>query len=420
MALALISAPLLVRHLGVADFGWWVTITSLVFIVNGLTELGMTAVGVREYSVRDEVGRAALIGDLLAVRIIAALAGMLVAIGFSTIAGYEDTLVLGTAIVSLSLVANGIQTTYATPLHATLKLGWITVLDLARQVVTVGLIAALVLAGAELLPFFAVPLLAGLTALGLTLPLVVGRIPLVPAVRLRRAWRLVRQTLPYAAATAFGIIYFRVEIILMSLIASDTETGDFAVAFRVVEIAAGIPWLLVNSAFPILACAARDDQARLRYALGRLFDGSLIAGGALALALAFGADFAVRVLGGDSPSVGALEVLAVALLVNFFVAMWAFALLSLHSYRALPFNNVAAFLIGIGLTLVLVPTHGAMGAAISVTVTEVALALLNLLALVRVRPDLSRRRGFSQGLPQQPPPSASRWFSWISRASSKR
>ena len=80
----------------------------------------------REYSVRDEVGRAALIGDLLAVRIIVALAGMLVAIGFSTIAGYEDTLVLGTAIVSLSLVANGIQTTYATPLHATLKLGWIT------------------------------------------------------------------------------------------------------------------------------------------------------------------------------------------------------------------------------------------------------------------------------------------------------
>ena len=124
---------------------------------------------------------------------------------------------------------------------------------------TVGLIAALVLAGAELLPFFAVPLLAGLTALGLTLPLVVGRIPLVPAVRLRRAWRLVRQTLPYAAATAFGIIYFRVEIILMSLIASDTETGDFAVAFRVVEIAAGIPWLLVIRRFRS-SRAARDDQ----------------------------------------------------------------------------------------------------------------------------------------------------------------
>ena len=36
--LALISAPLLVRHLGVVDFGRWVTITSLVFIVSGLTE----------------------------------------------------------------------------------------------------------------------------------------------------------------------------------------------------------------------------------------------------------------------------------------------------------------------------------------------------------------------------------------------
>ena len=123
-------------------------------------------------------------------------------------------------------------------------------------------------------------------------------------------------------------------------------------------------------------------------------------------------------LGGDSPSVGALEVLAAALLVNF-VAMWAFALLSLHSYRALLFNNVAAFLIGIGLTLVLVPTHGAMGAAISVTVTEVALALLNLLALVRVRPDPAAD-GFLPRVAAAAIAVCVPLVSWISRASPKR
>jgi O-antigen/teichoic acid export membrane protein len=161
------------------------------------------------------------------------------------------------------------------------------------------------------------------------------------------------------------------------------------VAFRVVEIAVGVPWLLVNSAFPILARAARDDQQRLRYAVGRLFEGSLIAGGALALGLAFGASFAIRVLGGESQSVAVLEILAGALTANFLVATWSFALLALHRYRALLFNNVSAFFIGIAFTLVLVPPYGATGAAISVTATEVALALMNLVALIRARTDLT-------------------------------
>lgn len=389
IVLGLVSAPLLVRHLGVVDFGWWVTITALIFIVNGLTELGMTAVGVREYSVREAAGRASLIRELLAIRMLTALAGAALAVVFAAAAGYDDRLVLGTAIASLSLVVNAVQTTYSTPLHATLRLGWITVLDLVRQVVTVALIVVLVLAGAGLVSFFAVPVLGGLTALTLTVPLVRGRIPMFPTARVRQAWPLIRATLPYAAATAFGIIYFRVEIVLMSLIASDQETGEFAVAFRVVEIAAGIPWLLVNSAFPILARAARDDEARLRYAVGRLFEGSLIAGGALALALGFGAAFTVRLLGGDDPSIAVLQTLSGALLLNFFVATWAFALLSLGRYRALLVNNAGAFLIGIGLTLALVPTYGAIGAAVAVTLTEGMLALLNGLALVRARKELS-------------------------------
>ena len=386
--LALISAPLLVRHLGVVDFGRWVTITSLVFIVSGLTELGMTAVGLREYSVRDSERRAELIRDLVSVRSVTAFAGAIVAIGFAAFAGYGETLVLGTAVASISVLANALQSTYATPLNASLRLTSVAALDLVRQIVMVVVIVALVLLGADLLPFFAVPTISALVALALTIVLVRDEIPLLPTARLGPAWHLVRQTLPFAAATAIGVIYFRVEIILISLISTAQETGIFGVAFRLVEIAAGIPWLLATSAFPIVARAARDDQSRLRHALGRLFEGSVIAGVTMALGLAFGASFAVRVLGGEDESVQVLQVLSGALIGTFLVATWAFALLSLRRYRALLVANLAALGIGIGLTFLLVPSHGALGGAIAVTATEGALALMYGIDLVRVRPDL--------------------------------
>ena len=108
----------------------------------------------------------------------------------------------------------------------------------------------------------------------------------------------------------------------------------------------------------------------------------------MSLGLGFGAAFAVQVLGGENQSVQALQVLSVALIGTFLVATWAFALLSLRRYRALLVTNLVALGISIGLTFLLVPSHGALGGAIAVTATEGALALMYGIDLVRARRDL--------------------------------
>src|SRR3954447_25568863 len=51
------SAALLFRHLGVGNPGRYVTILSLVAIVAGFSDLGLTAVGIRESSVRGPAER---------------------------------------------------------------------------------------------------------------------------------------------------------------------------------------------------------------------------------------------------------------------------------------------------------------------------------------------------------------------------
>ncbi|MGI8730287.1 MAG: hypothetical protein ACR2LK_09915, partial [Solirubrobacteraceae bacterium] len=47
------SAAILLRYLPVADFGRYAAALSLVTIVAGLTDAGMTSIGVREYTVRE-------------------------------------------------------------------------------------------------------------------------------------------------------------------------------------------------------------------------------------------------------------------------------------------------------------------------------------------------------------------------------
>jgi O-antigen/teichoic acid export membrane protein len=391
--LSLISAPLLIRHLGVTGYGQFVTVSSLLFILLGLTDGGLTNVGVREYATLHGAARERFMRSFLALRGLLPLAGGVLAVAFAVAVGYDSTLVAGTAIGAASVVLVIVGGTFTVPLIARLRLGWVSVLELLRQAVTVAGIVALVIAGAGLLPFFVVPVVAAVPALIVGVFLVRGQMPLRPAFDLREWGPILRATLPFAAATALGFVYFRVTVIAMSLLSTAEQTGYFSASFRIVEVLIAVPSLLVTAAFPILARAARDDAARLRYALQRLFEVAVICGVGVALLLVVVAPFAIDVIAGSKfrPSVEVLRIQGLALMGTFLVATWGFALLSLRQHRALILTNVAAMAIAAIATAVLAPSLGARGGAIATTITEWVLPLLYLVAILRVRPDLRPR-----------------------------
>lgn len=387
---SVLSISLLIRHLGVADFGRYVTVVSLITIVQGVTDAGLATVGVREYAVRTGEARNRLMRNLTGVRLVLTAAGTLVATGFALVAGYGSTLVLGTLVGGAGLVLSVAQGTLAIPLVSQLRLGWVTALDLLRQALTVAAFVALIVAGATLFPFLAVTVPVGIVLLAGTAALVYRSMPLRPSFEVDEWWLLLRQVLPYAAAAAIGVIYFRVTVIVMSLIAGELETGYYATAYRVLEVLIAIPQLLIGATLPILARAARDDEERLRYVLQRLFDAMLIVGAWVALAVVIGAPFAVEVLAGGEadPAVPALRIQALALAANFLATGWMYGLLSLRHHASLLVLSAVALVISVTLTLVLVPRHGADGAAIAVTVGELAVAVMALGLLRRARRDL--------------------------------
>jgi O-antigen/teichoic acid export membrane protein len=311
------------------------------------------------------------------------------AVAFSAVAGYTAEMVLGTLLVGLALVVTTVQQTVGIPLSSELRLGWLSSLELVRQLAAVVGIAALVLVGAGLLPFFAVQLPVALVVLALTVVLVRKAVSLRPSFS-RSEWSSLREAvLPYAAANTVGVIYGYLAIIVLSLVSSAAETGYFGASFRVYLVLVGIPALLVSSAFPILARAARDDHARLAYASQRLWDISLIVGGGLALGTLVGAPFAIRVIAGPGfePSVDVLRVQAGALIPSFVFAVWGFALLALARYRGVLVANGVALLASAIITLSLAPPFGAFGAAFATLVGDTCLAVGYGVALMRGSPD---------------------------------
>jgi O-antigen/teichoic acid export membrane protein len=327
--------------------------------------------------------------NLLGVRISLTLAGVAFAVVFAVAAGYDRTLVLGTAIAGAGLLLQSLQTLVAVPLTARLRLGWATVADLVRQVTFVGLTLTLVVLGATLLPFFVVAVPASLAALGLTAVLVRRMTPFRPAFDRREWWRLIRDTIPYAAAIAVNVAYFRLAIVFMSLLATELETGYFAASFRILEVLLPVPSVIVGAVFPILVVAARDDRARLAYASQRIFEVAVIAGAGMVLVIELAAPTIVAVLAGEAgkPSVEVLRIQAPALAATFVAVACGFPLLSLHRHRALLIANLVALAVSVTLCLALIGPLGARGAALATTIAEVALAAVTLTLLLRATPE---------------------------------
>ena len=395
MALSVLAAALLTRHLGVVRFGQYTTVISLVAVVATVTDAGMSVIGVREFSVRDGAQRDELMRDLLGLRMTLTAVGVLLVGGFALAAGYGTALLVGAVLASLGTIALVAQHTHTIPISAELRLGTLSALELARQVLTVGAIVVLVVLGAGVLALLAVVLAVNLVLIPPTAALARHKISLRLAVRPRQWLTLLRLTVSFSLASAVGTLYMFTTQIITSLVAGSHQSGLFAASFRIFIVITVVPGTLAGGALPLLARAARDDRVRLAYVMQRIFDASLILGVGAAVGMLGGAQFVIHIVAGPKYAASAevLQIQGIALIATFVLAGWGYALLAMERYREVLLANLIAFLVSCAATLSLAGTHGAVGAAVATVCGETVLAVGSLVVLVRGHRELRPRLG---------------------------
>lgn len=392
VVLSLAGVVVLTRYLEPDRFGQYQTVASLMVVVAAVTDVGMATLGVREYAQRRDSDRYEFMRMLLGLRLALSVIGVAGGLLFTAAAGYPTPLVIGTCLAGLGLILTVVQTTLAIPLGVELRYGVLATMDVTRQALTTALIVALVLAGAGVGPLLGVTVPVQLFLIAWTFLLVRGKISARATFR-PSVWKsLLGTTVAFALATAVGAVYTYLAQILTSLVATEFQTGVFSAAFRVYTVAAGATSILVATAFPLLSRAARDDHERLGYALGRLTQTTLIAGGAISIGTFLAAAPIIDIVGGPqyAASVPVLKILSFGMLAGFAIASWGYGLLALHEHRAMIYANLAALGVTGVLVLVLAQSPlGARGTAIGALCGEIVLGIGYAVGLSRAPADVT-------------------------------
>jgi O-antigen/teichoic acid export membrane protein len=376
LVFALVTATLLLRHLGVEESGRYVTVMSLAGIALAIVDQGLNVSASKDLTMCPREARRDLLANVVGQRIVVGALAWLCLVAFALLAGYPNEMVIGTALAGGGIVLVAIGNSMLVPLTVDLRNAGIAFVEMLRAFVVMVGVLLLVVAGARLDAFLALQILVGLVVLAMV-PILVGRVGVVrPRWDRARQRGLLRTALPIAAALVLGQIYFRLVIVLMSLISNPTQIGYFGGSLRAMEALIALPILVASVALPVMTAAAHENIARLRYAIEGLSEGAVIAGMLIILVTIRAADPVMRVIGGAAfePAGNVLRIQVVALLFIALYQIWTVALVALGRQRQLIFTNAVGLFAVAAFAAILVPPLGAKGGAIASVAADVVLA----------------------------------------------
>jgi O-antigen/teichoic acid export membrane protein len=374
--------PFLFRYLGVEQTGKYVTVLSLVTILAGIVETGLTGFSLRQYSITPVAERDQLMRDLLTMRLLVVTVSTAGVLAFMFAAGYDRTLVAGAAYGAILVALENVGSTYNVWLTSELRLGALAVNNVARQLLASVLAFAGIVLGLPLIAFFILFIPGGLLQAIIAWAATRDAIPHLPSLNFRRCWPLIKASLPFTAAMALGFLYFRAPVIGLSIGGSELDTGYFGAAFRIAETLTLMASFLLTAVVPILTRAASDDPALHRHGVLRITQVALLAGGGLAALTASGAHLAINVLAGPSfdRSAAILVAIAPVLVFKFLNSAWSLSLVSTGQYRHILMGNLAAAAVAVVLSAVAIPAFGISGAVAALLLAEATLMVAYRLA----------------------------------------
>lgn len=375
----------IVRELTAADWGEFSLIFALLALIGLVSDLQMSRVVLSALDEGGDPGRIA--GSYLVFRSAVGLVAYGAAVGYLALAGYSSDVVSAGAMAGLILILGA----PVSALHVLYQAHfWFLAAAIGvflGHLLQFGLIVAIALTGKASVAAFIAAALVGY-ALNLAWLLWLLR----PHVRLRlevrpdlwRRWLI--EVAPLAAGWALASVYFRIDMVLLSKLDSVEAVGFFAVAYKFGDLIGYVPYAVMAPVLTVMVATWGRD----RLAFGRAFRHAILTLGVAAVAVAVGftifAEDLLRFVYGARFGVAAdaARMLLAGVALNFFTVFCFMTLHAVGRNRAYPIAALVGVVINVALNVLLIPRYSYDGSALATIVTEVAVLVILVYALVRV------------------------------------
>ena len=197
-----------------------------------------------------------------------------------------------------------------------------------------------------------------------------------------RFWKYIfRESLPLALTVIFTVIYFKIDVVMLSLIrGNNSEIGWYSAAMRLVELIGVIPALVVSALFPIVSGLHRESIASLRKVYKTSFRYLVVIALPIAVGTLLLSEHLIYTIYGEGylKTIPALKILSFALVFIFVNYILMNILVAVDRQMTNAIMAGTCVFVNIVLNMCLIPHYGYLGAGTATVITEIVLFALGL------------------------------------------
>jgi len=382
ISLFLVAA--LTRYLGVAGYGEYTTIFAYLAFFGVLADFGFFWILVREIAnPKADINYVA--SNILTLRTVLGLAVYVVAYFVSFLIPQYAAIRVGIGIAAFSTLFLALNSTYVGIFQNKLRMDKAAITDVLGRIVILSLTLYLINIGSGLnliLWAFAVGNIVNLTA---SAWLARSYVKIRPAFDLTYWKAVFLQTLPMAVVLVLGLIYFRIDTFMLSLMKSSVDVGIYGPPYKVLEMILLLPTMFMGNIFPIITRYIHTNDEKIHVVLQKSFDFLLILAVPVTIITIYIANPIIRIVaGGDfvvastitpifgvaATSVLALQILIVAAAFSYISIIFNYLVISLGKQSKLIWPNVIFVLFNVLANFLIIPHYSYIGAALTTVLTE--------------------------------------------------
>jgi len=199
---------------------------------------------------------------------------------------------------------------------------------------------------------------------------------------------------PVGLALLFNLIYFRIDVLILSNFRSSTEIGLYGLAYQFFEAALSIPIFFSNAIYPILASLYQTNLQEFKKQIRAWIKILTAASILLAIILALVAYLIPLIYDQRfARSVPALQILSFGMPFFFISALLWHLLIIYDKQKFLTIIYAAGAVFNIGANLIFIPAYGYIAASIITVISEALIMSCLFLAIKKFEGPLASQRG---------------------------
>ena len=379
------TSVLTARYLGANGLGVLGFALAFTAILSVIVDFGLGTLATREVS-RNQTLTGKYLANVVTMRLCLAGAYIVLIALLVNVMGYPQQTVLVTYVIAISVVISTLAGTVSAMFQAFQELQYVAIASLLTSIMLLVSIAAAIALHVSVIGFAFVYIIANAITL----------VYLCIAYSRRFKWEgpwvdwafwraALKEAWPMAALAISVMVYFRIDVVILSIFRGAAEIGFYTVAYTVSETTTIIPTMFMASLFPLISQIHENSRHSFADTCAKSMKYMFFLGLPMAFTVTLWATPAITFFYGSAfgGSAVALQIIIWAAAAMYVGIILGSTFISANLQKLSMKLTIGAVVFNITLNMLVIPRYGYLGASTTTVATEAFLVCLGIVFLER-------------------------------------